>query len=143
LHADRVATSVERSVALFGKKAESLNMLRRLAEECAQADWDGYGAAPVNPVAVKRADDFIRSLPDQHPVPEVSVEPDGCISLDWIPNRTQTFTVSIGETDRIPFAWVDGTNRGHAVARSFDGDVPRHVLNGLLMMDNDAAIRPA
>jgi hypothetical protein len=131
IHASVVANTVERSFALFGAKAEALTCLRALAMECCEADWDGYGALPVNCAAFERAETFLRSLPEDLPLPDFSVEPDGDISLDWLPTRTRSFSLSIGDSDRIAYAWVDGTDRGHAVARTGSGEVPPRILNEL------------
>lgn len=100
-----------------------------LARECNVSNWDGYGAEPASPRALRRAEDLIESLPDDFPLPEFSIEPDGCVSLDWMPAAYRTLTVSVGVSDRLPYAWVDGTDRGHAVARLVDGQLPPRILS--------------
>jgi hypothetical protein len=143
-NASLLTEHVERSVALFGAKVGALNGLRSLAIECSLPDWDGYGAEPVSGDALERAEVFLRSLPDDLPLPELSVEPDGAVSLDWLPTRTRSFSVSIGESDRIAYAWIDGTDRGHAVARSVSGEAPGRILEELKQIVPHApAIRAA
>jgi hypothetical protein len=93
-----------------------------------EPNWDGYGAEPVNLLALRRAEGVITSLPDDLPQPECSVEPDGCVSLDWMPAPHRTLSVSVGAGDRLPYAWVDGTDRGHAVAMLVDGQLPARIL---------------
>ena len=109
-------------------KSEHLDSLARLANECRDSNWDGYGAQPASFHALRRAKDLIASLPDDLPLPECSIEPDGCVSLDWMPARYRTLTVSIGESDGLSYAWVDGTDRGHAVARLVEGQLPPRIL---------------
>jgi hypothetical protein len=75
-----VTKHVERSVALFGAKADALDHLHSVAMECSTPDWDGYGAEAVNLEALYRAERLLRSLPEGFPLPEFSVEPDGAIS---------------------------------------------------------------
>ncbi len=99
--------------------------------ECSTPDWDGYRALPVNPAALERAETLLRSLPDDLLLPDFSIEPDGDISFDWLPTRTRSFSLSIGNSDRVAYAWVDGTDRGHAVARTGSGEVPTRILNEL------------
>jgi hypothetical protein len=143
-NASEVARHVERSVALFGAKAEALNRLRALAIDCSAPDWDGYGAEPVSPDALERAEVFLRSLPEEVPLPEFSAEPDGAISLDWLPTRSRSFSVSIGDSNRLAYAWVDGTDRGHAVARSVAGEVPDRILRELnRIIPHVSAVRAA
>lgn len=123
--------SVERSESLFGEKAAAISRLSALVNECAEPDWDGNGAAPVNPYAHMNAEIFLRTLPEGIPLPEFAIEPDGCISLDWIKSRNCLFSLSVGTNNRLAFAWLDGTDKGHGVAR-FDGrQVPARVLEGI------------
>jgi hypothetical protein len=128
LNASIVVEQVHRSVALFGPKAALISTLAALGEECREPNWDGYGAEPANLRALRRAEDLIASLPDDVPLPECAIEPDGCVSLDWMPAPYRTLTVSVGGSDRLPYAWVDGTDRGHAVARLVDGQLPPRIL---------------
>ncbi len=91
------------------------------------------------------AADFIRALPGNVPLPEFAWEPDGAISLDWIPSRHRMFSVSIGEGNRLPYAWLDGADTGHAVA-TFDGvTVPARILEGIrrIMPRDNATVRPS
>lgn len=115
----------ERSEALFGAKENAIFQLFSTVFE------DTGARVLLNPIAVATAVEFIRALPDELPLPEFSVEPDGCISLDWIKSRNQVFSLSVGANDRFAYAWMDGTDTGHAVAR-FDGQqVPARVIDGI------------
>ena len=126
-------------MALFGAKSTVLSELYELAEKCAKADWDFEGAAAVQPGAISRVADFIRAFPDGLPLPEIAAEPEGSVTLDWIESRTRVFSLSVGMTNRLPFAWIDGTDRGHGVAR-FDGmTIPARVLNGIREITNGTA----
>jgi hypothetical protein len=142
--ASSVMESVEKSFALFGLKAQALSELNFLASECRTSDWDGYGAEPVDGNALRMARDIIRSMPDDLPLPTFSIEPDGCVSLDWMPSRTCTFTLSAGKTDRMPYAWIDGTDRGHAVAKFVNGLIPPRILEEIRRIcSHDASLRAA
>lgn len=129
--ASAVVESVERSIALFGEKSVAISRIRALADECSKEGWDGNGAAPIAPYTVLRTAAFIRAMPEDFPLPEFAAEPDGSISLDWMESRNRVFTLSIGQSDRLAYAWLDGSDLGHAVAR-FDGNtVPVRVLDGI------------
>ncbi len=120
--------SLERSIALFGPKAAAISRIWALAFECAEIDWDGAGAEPISAAAAKRAADLIRALLDNVPLPEFAPEPDGSISMDWIQSRNRLLSLSVGTSSRLAYAWLDGTDRGHAVAY-FDGErVPPLIL---------------
>ncbi len=135
---------VESSRALFGSKEDALNRLYELAAGCAEANWDGYSAEAVSQNAVECSAHFIRRLPEDLPLPEISVEPDGEIALDWSPTPTQTFSVSIGTANRMAYAWVNGTEHGHAVAYSNNGEIPSRILQEIQRItNNDSTFRTA
>ena len=129
--ASEVVKSVERSQALFGEKAAALSQLAALATECAGQGWDGENAAAIDSGAVLMAERFLRALPDGIPMPEFAPEPDGSVSLDWIQSRSRLFSLSISHSNRLAYAWLDGADKGHGVAR-FDGqNVPPRTLEGI------------
>lgn len=127
--ASAVMRSAENSQALFGAKAVSISSLQSMADECVGDDWDGNGALGIDPLAVWNAQDFIRALPAGFPLPEFAPEPDGSISLDWICSRHRLFSLTVGAGNRLAYAWLDGTDKGHGVAQ-FDGvTVPSRILS--------------
>jgi hypothetical protein len=140
-----VVESVERSQALFGGKAAAISDLIALANECAEPGWDGEAAAAIDPGAVAAAENFVRILPEPVPLPEFAPEPDGSVSLDWMHSRYRRFTVSVGGSNRLAFAWLDGTDKGHGVAR-FDGEtIPARILQGIqsIMNHGNSSVRAA
>lgn len=113
-----------------------------MAEGCHEANWDGYGAEPLDWNALELVQEIVLSLPDDVPMPSFSVEPDGCVSLDWMTTGNRTFTLSAGKTDRLPYAWIDGTDRGHAVARFVNGELPPRILQEIRRIcAHDPAVR--
>lgn len=123
-----VVASAERSRVLFGEKEDAISEIWDVVNEHSAEDWNGDGAVPVDPIAASIATEFLRALPPSLPVPEISPEPDGALSLDWVESRSRMFSLSVGTTRRLPYAWIDGTDRGHAVA-AFDGEqIPARVL---------------
>lgn len=126
-----ITEKLEQSQALYGAIADALSELRALAGECAEADWDGYGAIGIHPLAVQRAEGFIRTLPQCVDLPEFAPEPDGAISLDWIRSKDRLFSLSIGTTNRLSYTWLDGTDKGHAVALFNGSSIPPRILQGI------------
>lgn len=126
---DAVVQAEERSFALFGAKADSISQIWALVTESREGGGDD--ADPISDGAAEQAADFIRALPEDVPLPEFAWEPEGSISLDWIRGRHRVFSLGIGESPYLPYAWVDGTDRGYAVA-FFDGEaVPPRILEGI------------
>jgi hypothetical protein len=135
--------SLEQSIVLFGPQTACISEIVAAAAEHSDPDWNGEGADPVSLLARDRATALIRALPRALPMPEVAPEPDGSLSLDWIHTRSRMVSVSVGVTDRLAFAWIDGTDRGHAVER-FDGDrIPSLILDRIRHTMGHASIRAA
>jgi len=134
--ANRVLKLAERSQAIFGGKAAAISQLRAIANECAEAGWDGYHAFPIEWTSVRLAEGFIRAMPDDFPLPEFAPEPDGSVSLDWIQSRNRLFSLSVGVTNRLAYAWLDGSDKGHGVAR-FDGErIPPRIIENIIGIMN-------
>jgi hypothetical protein len=141
--ANAIVDHGEESLALFGEKNAAISELIALVIE--SHDDAGEDMDPISPRAAGIAVDFIRTLPEDIPLPELAWEPDGELSLDWIPARHCTFTLSIGATPRLPYAWIDGSDKGHGVA-VFDGDsIPGSILDGIrrIVRRGHAAVRTA
>lgn len=71
---------------------------------------------------------FVFALPADVPRPEVALEPDGSLALDWMVARRRSFSLSVGRSNRLPYAWIDGAEGGHGV-ETFDGEtIPAGIL---------------
>lgn len=118
----------EESLALFGARAEAIRELRRLYNECASEGWDGYDAQRMSMEAARAAIDMVRALPEGIPMPELTAENDGAISLDWASGRNRSLSVSTNGTERLAFAWLDGARSGSGVELFLDGRWPHRLL---------------
>jgi hypothetical protein len=109
---------------------ESLQELYKLSEECSSENWDGYGAQPVDPDSFIEAERFIQALPTTVREPEVAVDPDGEISLEWHLEPRKVFSVSIGKRNEITYAGLYGPNK--AYGREYFGDeIPKEIFDNL------------
>ena len=80
----------------------------------AQEDnWDGTGSARVEPSTHVYANQFLRILPDDLPVPDISVDTDGEILFEWDHGPRQTFSVSVGRDGTLTFAGLFGQTKLH------------------------------
>ncbi len=133
--AKELVVSIERSQALFGEKSAAISRLRALENESfLQSSEDG--SISLNPVAVRTAENFVRALPEGVPMPEFAAEPDGSVTLDWIESKNRLFSASIGAGNRVAFAWLDGSDKGHGVS-DFDGNsVPSRIIEGICSIIN-------
>ena len=124
--------------SLSGATNFLLDKLTDAVRNCGVDDWDGEGAFAVSNAVVANAENFIRALPPKLQPPEISVHPDGTISLDWLPAQHRMFSLSVGESNRIAFAWLDGADSGQAVATFEGASIPPVIVEGVERIINYA-----
>lgn len=110
---------------------KSLEELSKLAD-----GWDGEGSKGADPEAIINTQNFLRALPDDVPLPEFCLEPDGSISLDWIRTKRQLLSLSIGKSKRLAYAWTNGVDNYDSVGGGgtidWDGcTIPTKLLEGI------------
>ena len=128
-----------RTQTFDGTRAAAISRLGALMAEFATANWDGDGALPLNPAATRQSLGFLCALPEGFPQPLLCPDPDGSVGLDWIQSRNCMFSISIGASDRLSYAWIDGSDRGHGVAR-FDGErIPQQIMDGIVGVLNSGS----
>lgn len=94
---------------------------------------------------VGKAQHLLWLLPNNVPLPAISVEPDGAIAFDWIFLRDRMFSITVSDADKLAYAWLNGNDRGHGVA-SLRGKVlpePIPTLLATLTRDEHASIGAA
>lgn len=102
--------------------------LARVARECAQENWDGYGAKAISQAACDRVRAFLDDLPIWMPAPDIVPEADGELAIEWdlAPNRI--FSVSIGESGPLHFAGLFGHEKERHGVEAFDGKISEEIL---------------
>jgi len=120
--------------------SQLVETLNEIAAECASDNWDGYGAKAGSGEVILRAKAFINALPDSIPAPEISAEPDGQVSFDWLPSRTRTFSLSVGAGERLAYAWIDGASRGKGNETLTAETLPPRILD---LLESFSINRPA
>ncbi|SCC94913.1 conserved hypothetical protein [Thiomonas sp. X19] len=123
------------SQMLSGRLAEATSALYAAVNE-SEVD-DEQAAVPLG--AIQNARSTLRALPTALPLPEIGIDPDGAISLDWMPTRSRMFSISVSDSDRLAYAWLNGTERGHGVVRLVAGQLPGPMLLQLMEIAGDAA----
>lgn len=98
--------------------------------ECAEPDWDGYGAVPADEMSMHWARKLLLSLPAGFGVPDVAFEPDGAASLEWWHGPDRTLSVSIGRNGEIRYAARLNEARVVGTEMFVDG-LPRRLLEAL------------
>lgn len=97
--------------------------LESLMLDCCRSGWDGYGAEAVSTDAYRAAERFIRSLPVGIPQPELSADPDGCVTFEWRKSPRRTLLVSVRPGYALDYAALIGTAKAHG-SEPFFGELP-------------------
>ncbi len=85
----------------------------------------------VSPDTATYALKFALLLPNSLPIPEISPDPDGDISFDWISKTGKVFSASIDRTGRIAYAGRFGErSKIHGIEQLSDS-LPQEVLRGI------------
>jgi len=114
--------------------------------ECSSENWDGCDALPISVGASKNTEQFINVIPAGLPLPECAPENDGAISLDWTLSRYRRFSVSLDDSDRLAYAWMDGEGNTGSAVEKFDGTkIPVKMYSILIdiIVNENTAVRAA
>ena len=116
--------------------------LDAICRDAATENWDGEDAVPAQAGAHRHAVTFVTELDADAPFPEVSVDPDGELSLNWYVG-TDVFSVSINEAGRLSYAGLLGASDCHGTEWMVER-VPAEVIHQLarLLSSRRAAGRP-
>lgn len=106
---------------------EILSEIEEVLNKCSSDGWDGYGAKAVDYMSCQEALKFYRMLPTTYPIPEVSVDPDGEVVLEWHNGPQKVFSVSVGSNNELSYAGLFGTNKTYGTEYFGDG-LPQTIL---------------
>jgi hypothetical protein len=88
-------------------------------------------STPVDGETVSSALQFAYCLPRFGPIPEVSADPDGEISFDWIGPSGEMFSVSVNKQKRLAYAgWFGEGSRIHGIER-LAKECPKQIVRGI------------
>jgi hypothetical protein len=113
---------------------EVFEELAEIIADCAAPNWDGYGAASVLSDTAGQARCFIEALPIGMPMPTISAEPDGHITLEWHRSPRWTLSISVSPEGDLHYAALLGASKAYG-SEPFFGDVPMPIL-GLISRVN-------
>jgi len=119
------------SVALGTPKQAALDSLYAAFSEGCSAGWDGYDASAASYESYFRAKRFIEALPANFPAPEVALDPDGEVSLEWYRPPGRVFTVSIGTNDELTYAGKFSPSKKTHGTEPFTGEIPKVILDNI------------
>lgn len=125
---------VEHSLTFGSALEKARQELAQLAGECAEQNWDGFGASPINAAAYRNACRFLESLPLGVGVPSPGVDPDGELTFEWYRGPRRTLSISVSEDGNLSYAALIGSSRAHG-REPFLGNVPRVIAELVARVD--------
>jgi len=87
--------------------------------------------APVTPATATQALRLAVLLPKSQQIPEISADPDGEISFDWVGNSGMMFSVSIDATGRLAYAGRFGERSKIHGIEQLSSSCPHEILRGI------------
>jgi hypothetical protein len=126
------------SYTIRGAAERGLDELEEIRGEASRDSWDGYGGKLVLPETFDNARMFLEALPISAPAPEISADPDGEVSLDWMFGLRKALSVSIGADGRCTFVWMNGQRTYRGTDYLDDDGIPSTIANALLALERDA-----
>lgn len=103
------------SVFLRGRVNAALEALNALYREARHPNWDGEDSAPISEVSYAKACNFITLLPPEWPTPHVELDRDGAVSLEWILAPARRISISLAESPKVSFAWLNGSEASYGI----------------------------
>lgn len=92
--------------------------------------WEGYGGKVISSWVVLSALNFIKLLPTNLPIPEITIDPDGEVLFEWYRSPYRVFSVSVGAYGKIAYAGLFGEVRMNG-SSFFADNFPRVLLEAI------------
>lgn len=102
-----------------------------ISERAARADWDGHGGKPANWDSVLHAINVAKRLASDVPEPEISIDPDGEVAMEWHRAPRLVFSVSVGPRGELTYAGLFGRNKVHGLETYVADGIPRAIRDGI------------
>ena len=101
----------------------------RLWEVCAEAGNDPETDS-ITPDGYRAAEALLAALPENVPLPDILVHPDGEIAFEWHRNKNHVVTVSASADGSLAYAGLFGANTTYG-REVFSGSFPAPIASSL------------
>jgi hypothetical protein len=118
------------SPASYQRKCELLTALQSALSEADEPGWDGYKAKRADPYAFIYALGLLDMLPLITPLPEITVDTDGDIALEWNRGARRLFSVRVSRDGTIYYAGLVDYDTFHGSQQLREG-IPRAISEGI------------
>src|SRR3989304_2258532 len=118
------------SITLGMPKRAAIEALEDAFAHAQERGWDGYEAAPADPGAFVYALQFLAYLPISTPLPEIAVDTDGDIAVEWDFGARRIFSVRISRDGTLNYAGLVGHTNFHGTELLREG-IPSTISAGI------------
>jgi len=112
------------------RKRLILDGLTNALTEAAEENREAYIAFLNNTNSLAYAAGFLAHLPADFPFPEISLDNDGDIAIDWDYEPRRIMSISVGKDGTLNFAWLVGYSKQHGI-ETFKNNIPESILTGI------------
>jgi len=130
---DRTAAPPQSSLLASVPRDRLLGLFQAVVDSV-DWNWDGEGGAPASTLAVDQAAQFLRVLPETWPSPEIAIERNGSVNLEWGHSADYVFTISVGSQGVLHYAGLYGDSKTFGM-EAFVGELPRVVVDNLRRLE--------
>ena len=102
-----------------------------VAEECCNPGWDGYSAVPITEETIKKAEQFLMTLPWGISPPSIGAEPDGCLTFEWYKSSIHVLSISISEDGFLHYAYLCGKRKKYG-SEPFSTSIAKDIISLIL-----------
>ena len=99
--------------SILNNRKNILDAIESLANEYSEANWDGNGANPVSQSSLKAAKRFVEILSATIEEPDVGVDADGFVYLEWYHDSKNQCLVSFSDDAQHAFCNLVVNNLRH------------------------------
>ena len=140
-HASPSSQDAVSKIVLDTSNHFELPATRQKKKEAIRAVIDAYArsrqaeisedATPISEATCKEAIDFLRRLPSSLPIPEVVIEPDGDLGLEWYVSNYCSFVVGFSGKGIISYAGLFGRGRKSYGTEFVSESIPRVIVENI------------
>ncbi len=100
-------------------------------KDCAEYDWDGYGALPISNQAYAEARDFLELIPSNTFMPShANGDANGSVMFEWYINAHRLLSVQIDGSRVLQYAGIIGTESFSGRVTFIDA-IPKKIIEAI------------
>jgi hypothetical protein len=112
------------------RRQEIVRALETASAVAQEPSWDGYGAQPLQPATIAHAFQFLSQLPASFPTPQVAIDSDGDVAIEWDIAPRRVISVRVAPDGTLNYAGIAGHSVFHGVEPSREG-IPSAVVSAI------------